>query len=86
MADDFRHISNRMLANILEQKPAHVSLADLRTATGWTIEALGRDVISDDIPALALQERIQAAREADRAIEHHRLSQAHRALRRFWSI
>jgi hypothetical protein len=63
------------------------SPAEMKQALGWTLDALGRDVINDD-PAIcrALPERIGAARKADRALLRRRPAICHRALRRFWSI
>jgi hypothetical protein len=82
----FTHVANLVLRGVLDSKPEQVKPATMRQALGRTIDALRRDVINDD-PALyrALPERIEAAREADRALSSGRPALCHRALRRFWA-
>jgi len=58
----------------------------MRQALSWTLDALGRDAIDDDVPACALDQRIEAAFEAEQAMARERPALCHRALRRFWSI
>jgi hypothetical protein len=85
-SESFTHVANLMLRGVLEAKPRQVKLAEMRQALGWTLDALGRDVINDDLAYCALHERAEAAREADRALSNGRPALCHRALRRFWSI
>jgi hypothetical protein len=85
-AECFGHVANVMLRSVLQADPRHVRPAAMRQAVSWTLDALGRDVINDAVPALALSERIEAARKADRSAARHRPDLCHRALRRFWSI
>ena len=86
-SESFTHVANLMLRGVLESKPRQIKRAELRQALGWTLEALGRDVIADDpVPGSALLGRIAAAREADAALFNRRIAQCHHALRRFWSI
>ena len=82
----FAHVSNLMLRRVLQAEPRHVPASDMRQAFSWTLDALGRDVINDDVPADALVQRIAAAREAGQAMARKRHALCHRALRRFWSI
>jgi hypothetical protein len=86
-SEKFTHVANLMLRGVLVSKPEHVKLAEMRLALRRTLNALRKDLVSDD-PALyrALPERIEAARAADRALLSGRPALCHRALRRFWSI
>ena len=56
----------------------------MKQALGWTLDSLGRDVISDEVDPQALNTRIEAAREADLALKNGQKRAAHAALRRFW--
>jgi hypothetical protein len=82
----FAHISNLILRRVLQAEPRQVPAADMREALSWTLDALGRDAINDDVPARALDQRIEAAFEAEQAMAQERAALCHRALRRFWSI
>jgi hypothetical protein len=85
-SESFTHVANLMLRGVLEARPRQVKLAEIRQALGWTLDALGRDVINDDLAHGALHERVEAAREADTALSNGRPALCHHALRRFWSI
>jgi hypothetical protein len=85
-SESFTHVANLMLRGVLEARPRQVKLAEIGQALGWTLDALGRDVINDDLAHGAVHERVEAAREADRALSNGRPALCHRALRRFWSI
>jgi hypothetical protein len=66
-----------MLRGVLESKPRQIKQAELRQALDWTLEALGRDVIADDLlPGSALLGRIAPAREADAALLNRRIPKA----------
>jgi len=84
MTTAFRHVANRMLASMLEAEPRHVSPPDLGLVLGWTLDALGRDVIDESVPPEAIAARIEATRAADAAIKRCRWKQAHAAMQRFW--
>jgi hypothetical protein len=86
IADQFAHLQNRMLAHILRAEPRRVSQVDIRQAFDWSMIALGRDVISGDVPASAIEQRIAAAREANTAILRRQNTRALTALRRFWTV
>jgi hypothetical protein len=53
-ADDFSHVADIMLRGVLQAKPRHVRAADIYQGLSWMLDALGRYVIKDDVPALAL--------------------------------
>jgi len=83
---NFAHVSNLVLRRLLQAEPQRVTTADMRQTLSWTLDALRRDAINDDVPARALDQRIEAAREAEQAMARERFTLSHRALRRFWSI
>jgi hypothetical protein len=68
-SEKFTHVANLMLRGVLVSKPEHVKLAEMRLALRRTLNALRKDLVSND-PALyrALPERIEAARAADSAL------------------
>jgi hypothetical protein len=84
MPTDFHHISNLLLRRILESRPARLRMPDIEQAVGWSLDALGRDAIRDDIPASAFEARREAAREAVEAIGSNHKKRAHSALHKFW--
>lgn len=85
-SESFAHVANAVLRQVLRSDPQHVLLASLQQALGWTLDALGRDVISDEIPETTLAERIEAAREADKALAQGQRVHGHRAPCRFWKL
>jgi hypothetical protein len=83
---DFSHVTNKLLQRVLQSDPKHVKPGEMRQALGWTLDALGRDVIDDQIPPAALEQRVQEARAANTAITKGQRGVCHRALRKFWSV
>jgi hypothetical protein len=81
---DFRHVSNTLLRHILQQQPHHLKRSDLQQALGFTLDALGRDAINQDVQEDAFEARRDAAREADKALARHRNARALRSIQRFW--
>src|SRR5438067_194393 len=84
--NDFPHVTDVMLRDVLQANPRHVKPPVMRQALEWTLDALGRDVINEEVPPTALEERIHAARTAKKALTRGQRTQCHGALRRFWSI
>jgi hypothetical protein len=84
MPTDFHHISNLLLRRILESRPERLRMPDIEQAVGWSLDALGRDAIRDDVPASAFEARREAAREAVEAIRGNHKKRAHAALHKFW--
>ena len=84
--EGFKHVANVVLRGALQNRTRQLRVAHLRQALSWTLDALGRDAIDDAVLATALEKRIEAAREADRAITRGQRTVCHQALRRFWSI
>ncbi len=86
IGEDFKHVENLMLRRILQSEPRHVTHGDLHQAFDWSMGYLGRDVINTDVPAIALDQRIAAAREANVAILKRQNTRALKALQRFWAV
>jgi hypothetical protein len=84
MPSDFYHVSNLLLRRILETRPERLRMPDIEQAVAWSLDALGRDAIRDDVPASAFEARREAARKATKLMRERRKAQAHRALVKFW--
>jgi hypothetical protein len=77
----FRHVSNRLLRELLEKEPAQVRMEDVKTAITTTIINLGYDAIRDDVTGPTFEARRMAARDAQRS---RNKADKHAALRKFW--
>jgi hypothetical protein len=84
MMASFRHLSNVMLARILESDPTRIRRHELDQALGWTLDALGRDAVNPDVSETAFEGRRDAARNADDALRQRKNKQALQALQRCW--
>jgi hypothetical protein len=84
--NDFSHVTNKMLQRVLQSDPKHLKPGEMRQALGWTLDALGRDVVDEQIPPAALEQRIREARAANAAITKGQRVVCYRALRKFWSV
>ncbi len=89
MANDvklaFSHVADRMLAHFLRREPQQLRTEDVQLILDRSLDALGRDVIDPAVPGHALETRIEAAKEAKRALDHGQRKRAHAALQRFWT-
>jgi hypothetical protein len=83
MPTDFSHIANLLLRRVLETRPEELRLPDIEQAVSWTLDALGRDAIREDLTTVFEARRV-AAKQATVLMRRHRKTQAHRALQRFW--
>jgi len=80
----FSHVVNPALRRVLRADLQQITDADLRNAVSLTLEALGCDIVNGDVQARALDQRIAAARRAERL--QTRPASCRRALRQVWSI
>jgi hypothetical protein len=86
VTNQFGHVSDSILRDILRREPKHLKTVYVQHAVEITLNSLGRDMINPSIPTQALEQRIRAASEANKAIGRRQRSKAHSALRKFWSI
>jgi hypothetical protein len=84
MPTDFSHVANLLLRRVLETRPEQLRVPDIEQAVSWTLDALGRDAIREDLAAIVFEARRAAAKQATVLMRRHRKTQAHRALQRFW--
>ncbi len=84
MPADFSHVGNLPLRRVLEARAEGLRLPDIEQAVSWTLDALGRDAIREDLNAAAFEARRAAAKQAAVLLRRNRKTQAHRALQRFW--
>lgn len=77
----FRHVSNRLLRELLSKPAAQTSMEDVRGAVTTTILSLGLDAVRDDVAEPAFEARRAAARDAVRS---RRKADKLAALQRFW--
>jgi hypothetical protein len=81
---EFSHVSSTVLRRTLEREPSQLRPADIRQAIKRTIQALGNDVLDDEIPESVLSYRAEMAKEARDAVTRGKFGKAHSALRQFW--
>ena len=84
MPSDFHHVSNALLRRILETPARQLKPSDVQQALGWSLDALGRDAVRDDVPVSAFEARRTALREAVHEAQRGRKARAHAALVKFW--
>ncbi len=84
MPSDFSHVANLLLRRVLETRPEELRMPDIEQAVSWTLDALGRDAIREDLTAALFEAKRAAAKQATVLMRRNRKTQAHRALQRFW--
>jgi hypothetical protein len=80
----FSHVADRMQAHSPRREPQHLCTEDVRLMMNRSLDALGRDIINPAVRGHALEIRIEAAKEAKRALDRGQRKRAHTALQRFW--